>query len=80
MFLPTVETTDNALQDNQLPYLRRGQWVKIQSGSRGRFIGYNKRAGTVWMHWYKGDKPATDNNLFALKCSAFDRHQARKAA
>ena len=75
-FLPTVKTTSDALCNGDLPYLKRGQWVEIEHGTRGQYVGHTGL--TVWMHWHRGDKLPMANNLFSLKAAAFDRFMDKK--
>jgi hypothetical protein len=77
MFLPTLEVSENELMnaDTLLPYIRRGQWVRLKStGLRGQFVGFNHSAKTVRIAWHReGRKFQQTNNYLKMCAQHFDR-------
>jgi hypothetical protein len=59
MFLPTIEVTESDLINPQVAgRITPGQWLKLPSGARGRFVGLTPH-GTVWVYW-----PETTRGVF----------------
>lgn len=76
MFVKTVKLTSNDLMENNFPFLRRGQWVEVEGGTKGQFVGYNHRARTVRMAWLNGRKLKQQNQYLRLSSQAFDTMMA----
>ena len=78
MFLPTqqVKEVDLVKANRHLPYIRRGQWIKIPSGAKGQYVGFNPRNEIVWICWHKGEKLNDFNLKLSTMCESFDKRMA----
>lgn len=61
VFLKTVE-----LDNDPMPYIRIGQWVRDSKKGMGRVVA--NRNGRIYVSWLKGDKFKHYNNRFAKAC------------
>lgn len=79
MFLPRLDVSENDLMNANtiLPYIKRGQWVKIRHvGTVGQFVGFNQYARTVCIAWYcEGRNLQQQNSYLKMCCEYFDRQQ-----
>ena len=77
MFLPTLQVTETELMDNLLPHIRRGQWIQIiATGSKGQYVGYNDRTGTVRVAWLNGRNLRQQNQYLKLSSESHDTMMA----
>ena len=78
MFLKMLEVTETELTENQLPHIKRGQWVKIPTGARGQYVGYNHYTGVVRIAWLNGRKLKQQNAFMRLACQSFDTQMTER--